>query len=251
MSGSWSTTWQGWQCPPAPGERAASSSRRIRRGRAQPQHSAQRLQQLSVTPHLETQKPGPEDEQGREEGLSAKSKHRIWSHLGCPVGQELIPGLRAPTASHPLLHRGTLKNQHGHILPWKPRTPSPESLEHPVWISPISQARRQLGWGQFPLTVTVLLDGSKPCWSQQEGAAVSPQEEGTAMGETRDWDLVTSSSLFAFFPSLLCSSSHPMGAVPHWGQGLLLPLPPVGRVPCSPAPPWQEPFCLVFASLQE
>lgn len=44
--------------------------------------------------------------------------------------------MRDPTASHPLLHREMLKNQHGHILPWKPRSPSRESLKHPVWISP-------------------------------------------------------------------------------------------------------------------
>lgn len=81
---------------------------------------------------------------------------------------------------------------------------------------------------------------------------MSPQE-----GQGQQWshgrhtrlgpgDLFVSGAVFGFsFPSSPCSSSHPTQ------NGLLLPLPPAGRAPCSPAPPWQEPFCLVFGSLQE
>lgn len=55
-----------------------------------------------------------------------------------PMGQELILplGTRDPTAPHPPLHRELLKSQESHSLPWKPRSPSPGSLEHPACTSP-------------------------------------------------------------------------------------------------------------------
>lgn len=66
-------------------------------------------------------------------GLPAPGQAQDLVPWGCPVGHELILplGMRDPTASHPLL-----KSQESPILPWKPRSPSPGSLDHPVCISP-------------------------------------------------------------------------------------------------------------------
>lgn len=111
MPGAWSTTWQGWQCPPAP-------ENRIQQGCAEPQRSPQALQQLPVTPHFQPQEPSLEDEQGREEGdLSTRAS--IGFCLGgllCGTGAHLPLAMRDPTASQSLLHREMLKNLQSPIL---------------------------------------------------------------------------------------------------------------------------------------
>ncbi|XP_048174322.1 uncharacterized protein LOC125332983 [Corvus hawaiiensis] len=97
-----------------------------------------------------------------KKGLSAPEQAQGLVLWGCsmvassrPVGQELILplGMRDPTSSHPPLHGELLKSQESHILPWKPRSPSPGSLEHPVCtrlsrVNPAPSKHRSSSGGQ-------------------------------------------------------------------------------------------------------
>lgn len=100
--------------------------------------------------------------------LSAPEQAQDLVPWGCPVGEELTLRMRDPTASHPPLHREMLKNQQSHILPWKLKSPLPgepgaSCVDQPQQGKSNSfQAQKQRGWGQFPLTATLLLDGNKP-----------------------------------------------------------------------------------------
>lgn len=94
------------------------------------------LQQLSATPRFQPQKPGPEDEQGGEEGALSTRARGGFAPMGLPCGTGAHPTPGHPPASHPLLRREVLRGQQSHILPWKPRNASPGSLGHPVGTSP-------------------------------------------------------------------------------------------------------------------
>lgn len=196
MPGSWSTTWQGWQCPPAPGERAASSSCRIRQGRAEPRCSSRGLQQFLFTAGFEPQKPGPGDEQDREEGAPSTRASTRFGPVGlphggiqppCGTGAHPTPGHEGSHSTPPSAAQGAAEEPGKSQPALEAQKPQPREPGAPCvhqsqqGESSTLQAWKQLRWGQFLPTATLLLDGNKPRRSQQGGAAVSPQEGGAAM----------------------------------------------------------------------
>ncbi|XP_041885155.1 uncharacterized protein LOC121665229 [Corvus kubaryi] len=133
-----------------------------------------------------------------KKGLSAPEQAQGLVLWGCsmvassrPVGQELILplGMRDPTSSHPPLHccEGAAEEpgkSHPPLEAQKsqPREPGAPCVHQTQQGEPSTlQAQKQLRGAKFLPTATLLLDGNKPWRSQQGGAAVSPQEGGTAI----------------------------------------------------------------------